>query len=495
MKKLYFILLILTLGRFQATAQEKKPLTVDLRADKHDVIYLDFDTESKKLIHLIRRSDVDAGKDVHSEANQINIYRKWLNPLKYKLAWSDEIADDPRDVTLKEFLNLYLSPFGATLPSEKAEGKKGLQKVPPPPAAVADPITLLDGFHSADLNDLYIELTGDQVKIGKGMDALKELTEALKTLDDEHASAPFKSTIGTAFSALYKAKKASDAETVYDYQKGEVDKLPEIMDTHTATITNVEFLLKRTHLDDALLNSALHAKLAHFLEECKATIAAGKALKDKIDPIFLTFEKSLSQKTAQSDAVDQYFERSVTFADGKILKSKLGIKEIKIDVSKMEVSSETEIYSADFIFQRYESVKFFMSSGVFYSRTSLPGYGIADKSGVQTVVQDDLPAKQAVTAVFGNFMFDIFKSRYFVPTAQLGVDPTKKRPFVLAGGGFTIPAAKLALTGGVVWTWTPSLKTLKVDGPVSSTVALEKDITYEFDPGPKGFYIGLQYNF
>lgn len=71
----------------------------------------------------------------------------------------------------------------------------------------------------------------------------------------------------------------------------------------------------------------------------------------------------------------------------------------------------------------------------------------------------------------------------------------KKRPFLLLGGGFSIPSARIALSGGPIWTWNPSLDKLSVGQTISSTTDLENDIEYKFDIEPKGWYLGIQYNF
>ncbi len=67
---------------------------------------------------------------------------------------------------------------------------------------------------------------------------------------------------------------------------------------------------------------------------------------------------------------------------------------------------------------------------------------------------------------------------------------------MLLGGGVFIPASKFAISGGAVFTWQQSLKTLKVGDSVKSTTDLQNDIEYGlFDIRSKGWYLGILYNF
>jgi hypothetical protein len=96
--------------------------------------------------------------------------------------------------------------------------------------------------------------------------------------------------------------------------------------------------------------------------------------------------------------------------------------------------------------------------------------------------------------VFFNLVFNI-GSKHFAPTLQLGLDPTKKRPFFLVGTGFCIPSKQLAFSFGPLWTWDPTLDKLSVGQQVTNSTALENDIRYRFAEKPKGWYFGLQVQF
>ena len=54
---------------------------------------------------------------------------------------------------------------------------------------------------------------------------------------------------------------------------------------------------------------------------------------------------------------------------------------------------------------------------------------------------------------------------------------------------------RFSITGGGVWSWNQTLNTLSVGQSISSTTELENDIKYEIGVKPKGWYLGIQYNF
>jgi hypothetical protein len=110
------------------------------------------------------------------------------------------------------------------------------------------------------------------------------------------------------------------------------------------------------------------------------------------------------------------------------------------------------------------------------------------------VTEDTISRSTPSTAVFLNFNLGL-GSRYFSPLLQVGIDPTKKRPFLMLGGGFSIPNARIAFSGGPLWTWNQKLDKLVVGQEIKSSTELEKDINYQFEIKPKGWYLGVQYNF
>ena len=105
--------------------------------------------------------------------NDCNIYMKWLNPLKYRIVWTDNISTDDRDKAIKDFVDLLTAQFGSSVTSlnkgvnandikkARAEGVYERKKEKDAKKEKFDSIDIqgLDkGFNSFDLTLLFIQL-------------------------------------------------------------------------------------------------------------------------------------------------------------------------------------------------------------------------------------------------------------------------------------------------------------------------------------------------
>jgi hypothetical protein len=495
MKK-FLLLITLAMTISYADAQENT-FNVDIHSGKDNVIYMNYDTVHKKLRYFIAPHARDAKRNVDSKQNNINIYMQWINPLRYQLNWRDSIKVDPRDQQLSNFVGLLTAQFGSPLTSlTKSESNAALTKATPATIPAGETaLKIPQGFNNADLNMLYLHLKVNQNLISNDQRiALNQITDSLTTLDDQNKTS-YKNKVIGMFKSLYLVDDWESATSELKDRTKEMAKLSQLLNSISVLITNISNKINSITLQDALLNSLTKSVVTKFLAESADHAENNKELLAKLNPVLATFGASLKNRATNPSSTDYFLLREIDFEDGKILETKLSINKYNFDGKKIEYKLGGEIYSKPFVFKRYDFIKISVSSGLFYSNTTLPGYGVADQNGTLIVVEDNIKAKQAVTAIFANFTFDLFESRYLAPLVHLGIDPTKKRPFLLAGGGFAIPSAKLALTGGAIWTWTPMLDKLAPNGPVASTLDLEKDIKYEFNPSAKGFYIGVQYNF
>ena len=124
----------------------------------------------------------------------------------------------------------------------------------------------------------------------------------------------------------------------------------------------------------------------------------------------------------------------------------------------------------------------------------LNGYGTEiNDAGELLVVEDNIDKNTLLVGLFLNLNIDI-GSRYLHPLIQIGVDPTKDKPYLLFGGGFEIYKSTLSITGGPIWTWEENLDLLKVGDQITSENVLKEDVKYKFQTKPRGFYLGLNIN-
>ncbi len=231
-----------------------------------------------------------------------------------------------------------------------------------------------------------------------------------------------------------------------------------------------------------------------YIDKTKAITNSNKILTNRLKTKIETVKNSLKDESLDPTK-DGYFRiRKIEFDEGEKFQASLTITEFEYDKEAKDYSKKSDVYNKSIIFQEYNSIAISFSAGLFYSSATLKGFGVSNNEEDFTITEDDITKNDPVRATFLNFHFRT-GSKYFAPLAQIGIDPTKKRPFLLLGGGFSIPITKIAFSGGPLWTWDPTLEKLSVGQSITSTTDLEQDIKYKFDMEPKGWYLGIQYNF
>lgn len=212
-------------------------------------------------------------------------------------------------------------------------------------------------------------------------------------------------------------------------------------------------------------------------------------------PILKTYRELLtnSLKDASNDFSGHYREDKLTLPKRKSISVDVKLTKRKLN-DDLTLEDEGEAKEYKLLVERFDFITPKVGMGMFFGSTTLRGFGVANnENGEQVVTEDNIDANNPVAGAFLNLHFDI-GTQFLAPLIQIGVDPTKERPFLLAGGGFKILDI-FSLTGGPIWTWEAELGSLSVGDVVESTSALEQDIGYKFQSSPSGFYIGLNYSF
>ena len=448
--------------------------------------------ENKELLNSVDNNAnvIDALRNTKGKDNQINLYLKWINPLKYKLSWKDSTLTDERDKAITDFINLLVGQFGSSVsdlnvPSANFKIDETKNK--------SQEIKAVD-FKDKDLLLLLVHLRSNQSRLDTTeISSLNDFFETLKNLDklvNEDVSA--KAT--NIYSALYNFKNIDD----YNNKDVGFAKQSKSVTNIEGDFTNIESIRKETannmkglSIGDELLKSYFVAVLTSYLEKSLIKLNNDKKIIEKLKPILKIVENSAANESSKQK---EYFKiRSVEFDNGKKIETVLTISEYEFKKETFEFSKKSDILNQKFGFRKYDIFDISVSTGIFYGNTTLKGFGVANDGTNFTVTEDDINKNTAVAAIFLNFNFKT--SRYISPLLQLGIDPTKKRPFMLLGAGFSIPVARIAISGGPIWTWNQSLDKLSVGQTISSTTDLDQDLNYKFDVEPKGWYIGIQYNF
>jgi hypothetical protein len=424
---------------------------------------------------------------------------KWINPLKYKLTWKDTTYIDERDKAINDFVTLLVAQFGSPVTSlNKSESESLIEKSTKATLIAKTGLTELfipNGFNNTDLTLLYLQLRSNQDLLTE--DERKRFNDVTKSISelDTKISTNISKEVNDIFIELVALNDPSNVSNIVTEKEAQIKKYDDLYAELEKLQKSIIKSLSELTLIDKLLNSYTKTIVSKFIDQTTTTISSNKRLTNKLKPVVEVVKNSINDESSNAATKGFYRTRSVGFEDGEKLQTSLTITEFEYKKETKEFSKKSDVLKKTLNFQKYNFFAISVSTGLFYSSTTLKGYGVSNVTGGQfTVTEDDITKSSPVTAVFLNFNFGI-GSRYFAPLTQIGIDPTKKHPFLLLGGGFSIPSARIAITGGSIWTWNPSLDKLSVGQTISSTTDLEKDIQYKFDVQPKGWYLGIQYNF
>lgn len=498
MKKITFIIVILTC--FVARSQKQLSEQDDYMSEK--VLYLNFDTKSNQLNYFLkgRFDEQQPLNKVHQlslKYNYSNLYLKWLNPLRYKITWKDSVYTDDRDQLALSFVQQLAAQFGAPVTGMNSlEGyKKSAGSVAPTFGGVA--LRQIDGVKSLDIIQLYIFIKNDALLPAPTIDgtevgAINALIDELKLLDKTVSTENIPEECEKIFQTLIgidNHDKVANSCQAARKKITELNNIKKIADYKTK-IETLAKLIKIVGNEE--LAQYITYKAIEIADKMHKEAQENKSLFDKLESMLVVLEASIQPR--QSLEYPGFYKlRDVSFEQGKILQTEITITEYEYKAENKDYIKKGDIYQSKIKFRKSDFVIIGVSAGIFYSQTTLKSYGVS--SGEQmTVTEEDIEKNTAVTATFLNLFFNL-DSRYFAPLIQLGIDPTKKHPFLLAGAGFSIPAANFAISAGPLWTWEASLDKLSVGSEIQSTTELESDIKYEFDGKIKGWYLGLQYNF
>ncbi len=498
MKIRNLICLALLIGNIVSFGQSRSYKKYDRIKDKSLYIHYEFDKEDK--ISLKFFTDIEDNKEPLKNIEKLglttgftNIYMLWINPLKYELSWKDSIYLDERDKIISSFFDLYPTTREVT-DINRNENKKLAKAITPKIAGSTKLYVPIDGYNSTTLMELYFRFIEDFNKIqGTEADVIRinQVLTELKNLDT-YDSRFISKEVKEGFSKLiditdpYKVNVVIESIDIegWNGQFIKIDKSIEKVE---------EYISGKLITSDNLLNMYVKALIKRYIKEVKDSVSKNERLVKYMAIIINKMKRSIID---ESNIKKYYYVRDIYLEEGKALNTEIKIHSNDIDQVEFLISKKSEIFNSKIIFVKHDWIDPFVSIGVFSSSTDINGYGVkTNDNGELIVVEDNISKNRPVSGVFLNFQF-ANNSRYLAPIVQLGIDPTKKQPFLLAGGGIAVPSAKFAISAGVIWTWAPSLDSLSVGDVVESTVVLDEDIIYDFpDITSAGIYFGIQYNF
>ncbi len=442
------------------------------------------------------RGPIKVSKPFALKDNYANLYFEWKNPLRFKYAWTDSVYDDPDNTKARDFLTSFIGSFGTDITSiNKTKGASDgeIEKAGKAPKCKSGKsIDLSNSFYDVNLTTVLLMARMDQCNLtNEEIDAINYLIKDLITLDAEHSN-NIAGKVEEHFSTLYGIEKMQEVDGKTADIESEIVKYNKSQEKEKAAQEAVLLGLKKLTIEDAALNTILKNGVSQFVERTSAKMRSDKALIAKLKPLITELRNST--KDASRDFPGFVRIRSIDLEDGKEAAVTLLLTEYKYDEEKKELVKSADPAKTTMIFTNYDRVAVSVSTGLFYGSTKLTGFGVKPSGEGFEVVRDDIEKSSPVTAAFLNFNVSL-GSQWISPLIQIGMDPTKKRPMMLLGGGFSVPAGRIALSAGGIWTWDQKLNKLAEGQKITKTTELEADVKYSFDMSPKGWYIGIQYNF
>tara|TARA_R110002033_G_scaffold127465_1_gene168945 strand:+ start:365 stop:1801 length:1437 start_codon:yes stop_codon:yes gene_type:complete len=478
MRASIYIIFLLFIGNTFSFGQDSKK---KILLNKSDKIYLNFTVNKPQIITNSNNKDgfyiLKDSQILSLKKGEVNVFYKWLNPLTNNLKMTDSLYIDSRDKEIQDFIKKVLTQFN--VPSDGTM---------PNPA-----FTSIRGCSASDFSFQRLEIL-ELLNLGNS-----QLTGVSNTFCD-------------AFKSLYNIEQRgikSVSDSIKNYRKRLIG-ISEHQDVETVT-NDVEKAIKSitdSYKEDfftlvsfekdfnnrAIIsgNPLLYSKLKSFYNEEFKLLESNKEQVLKLAEYIAVLRESVK---GESDEINGYFYlHTIEIPEGKESLSKLTRTTKKFDETSIEFKEETRKLN-EFVIRKHDFIQPKVGTGIFYSNAKLSTFGVStNDDGQLTVSEDEIEKNTAVIALFLNLNIDI-NSRYLSPLLQIGIDPTKERPYLLIGGGFSIPSSNFSITGGPIWTWNASLEKLSVGDIIESSTEVEDEITYKFDVKPKGYYLGLTYSF
>lgn len=424
--------------------------------------------------------------------DRVNLYVEWLNPLLYSLNFQDSIFDDPVAAQVDEFFGSVVTLFSQATPTSPPLTKGSRPGAPTDSSS--NPVTA----NFADLNLIIWKLyVNEHVSNGA---PVQPLAKALRRLDSL-LEIDYQSKANQTFKKL---KSIVDPLVIIDNKdsfktaSNSLAKLKQIMDAAATSINAI----KEINIDNINVNSTsapsfkeyTKAVVLMFLKSAEQTHEKRNKDHQYLASIRDILVKSVEKKPREiKNDTYYYLVKTISPEKDKINKIKVDVTAFSYpDIYTKKVKATKKI---SFLTEAFQSFIPVITTGLFYSALDKVTYETSEDAAGNTIVaKAERDESGPVTALMLNYVLN--SKMPVLPLLQVGVDPTKERPFLLMGGGLFLPGVsrKISISAGFAWTWVQDLKTLTVGEIVKGTEDIKEDLQYEFNPRPKG-YVGFQFKF
>jgi hypothetical protein len=504
MKRIWITSLLIAALVIKIQAQSRVDVPGVKVTDEH--IFFIVDKETKMIKSFTSKNEnqnsIKSGERMFSLKHSFsNLYFRWINPVKYRFEWKDSIYNDERDEAIKKFIEALAGQFGSpVLNLNKEASAKAVSKVkgskPPLTKDKASVEIILpdNGFNNVELTRLFLDIRANQDLLDSAeIVSINELIQSVSSLDKKIAS-DYSKEADRIFKGILGIEKLKDVDGAVGTYEGEVSNYETALKESEEDRQNVIKEVGEVKVKSVIIKTYLKNGLDIFLTQAAIKINADKAVVAKLTPVIDLLKKSKNEDNESPNQPGYFLIRDVGFDRGKAFETVVTVSEFEYKEEKKEFVRKQVLATSKLKFKRYDFFAVSVSAGIFYGNTTLKGFGVENAGSDFKVVEDDVKENTPVLASFLNFNFGT-GSQFVSPLIQIGVDPSKKRPFLLFGGGFSIPVARIAFSAGTIMTWDQTLDNLAPGSIIKATNELDDDIKYKFDMKPKGWYFGVQYNF
>lgn len=474
--------MLLTIG---VNAQDSKSRVLG----KDENMFIRFDKEKTSVfVNPKNYSNVSILKETNtypSKKNFVNVYVEWQNPLKYSIVHKDSVYTNRKD----EVIRKYIKELSSILPIDQSTVGEGTPK--------AGEGTSKAGRKAVKGKTCKVKFENRHLlyykdRLGKKINPeTSEICKYSQTLDtiEEYKLIKELSIIHEFLDKVFNVK---DYESFTELENSIGLALSKYKNIKEEILFNIKTAEKSNQqIFGSKSDKLIKLRVDDFLNEQRGIIANIDKYIFRLGELCLIVKNHKPKLSIQN--IDYVLLKNIRFESDKEVQVNIKQKENKLETKDYKISEESVLFDQDFIVNKYDFFNPTIATGIFYSNTNLRSFGVTTNDNGELIISEDIIDKnQAVTGLFLNLNLNI-NSRFLEPVLQLGIDPTKKKPFLLLGGGFAIPTSNFAITGGPIWTWEAELDGISIGDRIESTTELESKVNYEFNIKPKGYYLGLIY--
>lgn len=459
---------------------------------------------------------------------RVNLFHRWMNPLTNNLITQDSVFDDPYTAEINTFFELVRAQFllgnpfqaveafteSSATADQQAGGKQADAEGQSTGPKISESVAftrLLSSFQNHDIRQWLFNVGTLERSIlivkNKGSYGLEPafgpLISGLRRVDT------MLSYPDTAALKKY-AKTLLAIEDYEELQKdnGRFAKIKSDVRRKKEQMVKDELFRKElnnltigqlTYQDSTALNM-VSLYTASLLRELEVDVKESNRIRKKqlelLEKFIDVLEKSVKVdgiKILDIEGVIYNFTKEVNLDRSKASQLQIFHQKAIFNTATEKFDKKDKTLLSSLTMYRYRAFVPGYALGIHYSPLKINRFGTGTDSLGQMVVQAvEEGGGSAILSGMLNMYWNIHATDV-IPMFQLGVDPTKDRPFFLLGGGFALFEGNISVSGGAIWGWSQILDDLEVGDLVSGSAQVQENTRFRFEVEPRP-YVGMQIN-